>query len=535
MATAVPFDHSLISMYANMLDAKNAERWLWRAMTIISLAIIAYTACRASIVPLSVDEAYTVHGCILLKPTQVILLETRSNLPVSWANNHPLNTWLAYLSVFAFGLSEFSVRLPNLVAQAFYLLAVALYVRKQPSFRSRILSFLFLCINPLLVDYQSVSRGYGLGVACVMWSLLLAAESISSRTSFRCLALAFASLAASSMAVYANYAFVFFTIANAVWITASLIFRPLKFKELEFTLDWRQKAALFAFITWNSTQTFLFAGREVLRLNHAGSFYIGGKSGFWQDAIRSLIEGSAMGITSISMVLEVGFMAILCISVIAAITAFCSRRTKLDDLAASSALWLLLITSAIAIIVGMKEGRYIEGRSALQLLPLMLASVVYFFCDVLPRAIHHSSKVLAFGFPLAMTVLIVNFARVASVDQHSLCSDRNIHKMLDDLHELYKADPKPAPLKLGVSWELAVIVNYYKVANGCDWLDFVAPQRDIYGDLDYVYYLPRSHEEVVRSGAKILHIYPHTNFRLAKISSPIPKPPTPTDADFTGK
>jgi hypothetical protein len=85
------------------------------------------------------------------------------------ANNHVLNSLLARLSIAIFGLSEFTLRLPSVLAGGLYLLAARGLCRRL--FGSGARSFLvtaLLCTNPLLLDHLSAARGYGMALAFLM-------------------------------------------------------------------------------------------------------------------------------------------------------------------------------------------------------------------------------------------------------------------------------------------------------------------------------------------------------------------------------
>lgn len=88
------------------------------------------------------------------------------------ASNHVLQTLLSKISVAAFGVSEFTLRLPTLLAGFLYFIAVyrlsSLVFGKGGLF---LLSVTVLSLNPLLLDLLSAARGYGLALAFCTWAL----------------------------------------------------------------------------------------------------------------------------------------------------------------------------------------------------------------------------------------------------------------------------------------------------------------------------------------------------------------------------
>jgi hypothetical protein len=92
-------------------------------------------------------------------------------------NNHVLNTLLVRISTKYFHLTELSLRLPSLLAGLFYLWAVyRLAVRRFGSgWHVPVIAGL-LTLNPMVLDSMSEARGYGMGLACLMWALELMLE-----------------------------------------------------------------------------------------------------------------------------------------------------------------------------------------------------------------------------------------------------------------------------------------------------------------------------------------------------------------------
>jgi len=96
-------------------------------------------------------------------------------------NNHVLNTLLVRISTSQFHLTELSLRLPSLLAGAFYLWVVFRMARRWFGDGLRFLAVVgLLTLNPVVVDALSEARGYGMALACWMWALELLFESVES-------------------------------------------------------------------------------------------------------------------------------------------------------------------------------------------------------------------------------------------------------------------------------------------------------------------------------------------------------------------
>jgi hypothetical protein len=87
------------------------------------------------------------------------------------ANNHLLNTLLINFSTSAFGVHEWSLRLPNILAAVFYCLSI-FFIKRLLSLKplAAITLFIVMAFHPLLHDLFTVARGYGLCLCMASWS-----------------------------------------------------------------------------------------------------------------------------------------------------------------------------------------------------------------------------------------------------------------------------------------------------------------------------------------------------------------------------
>jgi hypothetical protein len=131
------------------------------ALALIRLAICCYRAAHQS---LSIDEAFSYHNYIG---------GPWSNIASQYyANNHVLFSILAKLSIRTFGTSEFSLRLPTLVAGFAFILGAGWLLRLTISSRPiRWVTLVALSLNPLILDFSVAARGYGLAFALLIWAI----------------------------------------------------------------------------------------------------------------------------------------------------------------------------------------------------------------------------------------------------------------------------------------------------------------------------------------------------------------------------
>ena len=128
---------------------------------VVSIAILLFVfgvaVYRAKTQPIAHDEALTYEWFL----DQGVYNVLRFN-----AANHILQTLLAKPIVKAFGVSEFTLRIPTLFGAAVYLTAVYLLCRKLFGDGLVLLvSTALMVLNPQVMDFMAAARGYSLGLA----------------------------------------------------------------------------------------------------------------------------------------------------------------------------------------------------------------------------------------------------------------------------------------------------------------------------------------------------------------------------------
>lgn len=120
------------------------------------------------------------------------------------ANNHILNTLLFKLSINLFGHSDFAMRLPNVIA-FWACLSLALWVinRKLTNPISKFVLFAILFLNPYVLDFYSVCRGYGLSMF-FHFSFLVCIGHFKDKKSIPVLYFSFVLLSLASLSLLTN-------------------------------------------------------------------------------------------------------------------------------------------------------------------------------------------------------------------------------------------------------------------------------------------------------------------------------------------
>ena len=182
-----------------------------RALLPALFAVTVYRAATQSITP---PEAATYNRFVGPSLQEALASTT--------ANNHVINTLLARISTSIFHLTDLSLRLPGLLGGALYFWAVFRLARRTfgrgPLFLSAVA---LLSLNPLVLDYLSMARGYGLALAFWMWALELMLEYLELNQPVGGIKLNLSGMSIG-LSVAANLAF----LVPAVALAAAFSFQP---------------------------------------------------------------------------------------------------------------------------------------------------------------------------------------------------------------------------------------------------------------------------------------------------------------------
>lgn len=129
----------------------------------LSAIFISYEVIRALNVSLTLDEALTYNAFV--SPGFFAAFNLKM------ANNHFLNSLLVRILCFFFDNNEFILRLPNLAGYVLYLVFSLKLLNMLFNRLLVIAGFLLLNLNPYVLDYFSLSRGYGLSLGILMAAL----------------------------------------------------------------------------------------------------------------------------------------------------------------------------------------------------------------------------------------------------------------------------------------------------------------------------------------------------------------------------
>ncbi len=442
---------------------------------IVATILLAYTGYRAYSLSFTHDESltynYMVHNSIM----DII----SNNTSYISANNHILNTLFMKAFEGVLGNSEFSLRLQSLIAHCLYLLFTFKLLKGTGSKTAVLCGFLLLNVNPYLLDFFSLARGYAMAITFMIMSIWYFAAFIKAGKHGYLVA----SFIAACLSVLSNFALLNYLAVLFIMYEAYLFYeyKPLK---TAFKIILRKNVVVF--ITLAIMLAICYEPIRILR--QANQFYFGGEKGFWDDTVGTLIDTflyhqSYNGIVSIVQVI-VAIVPCLLI-----VTLFYNGARKKWDVASthgllfiSTLLLIIAVCTAQHILLGTK---FLEERYALFLVPLFIFVVIFFLSIIAGR--EKAIKLPALILLVALSgASVYHFSRTANLSfTYNWEYDAATKRMLNDLaSEAAKSQEKKTTL--GITWLYEPSINFYRVTKNLDWLtpvDRSGPD----GDYDFYY------------------------------------------------
>ncbi len=184
-----------------------------------------FVSARALRVPFTYDEAASYIRYIDTTVPSVFDTNALSIFNFEVATNHFLNTVLTKLVHIVGGASELVLRMPNLLGYALYLGFAVLILRRVTSPLIAFGGFLLSNLNPYLLDFFALSRGYGLSLGLMTASLFFLLQFLETSSAGRLDAIDLSrALTFACAAIMANFALlnVYLSMLVIVMIAAAL-------------------------------------------------------------------------------------------------------------------------------------------------------------------------------------------------------------------------------------------------------------------------------------------------------------------------
>jgi hypothetical protein len=474
----------------------------------LSLCLAAYTFTRAAMISITHDEVGTYLGYSISPLMDIIHFK---NLQL---NNHLLNSLLVKLTTSIFGVSEFSMRLPNLAAHILYLIFAWKIIRLLTKDKFLMITgFILVNFNPYLLDFFSIARGYGLEISLMTMSIyFLMLYQQKNKPVY-----IWQSMFLSALGILANFTFITVYFSTIILVNIFLINKVAGDKR-------SFKLSLLTIIKHNLPIIIITAGLAaliagpVMRLNSTGEFSgPGNNDGLWASLFRSVIRHSLYGQFRGDNI-HIVFLVIAAIMLVLfgyfiykdRWTIIRSRYFLLCALILITCLWFYLQHALLG-------SRYPQQRFALFIYPLYILA----FITALDFLVSSSSLLSIFrSFMVILSVLVlVHFINSANATYYfDWKYDADTRKMLEEnLGEMKKVETESnRQLVLGTYWLTYPSLIYYLMVKEIDWISLETYHDTFTKKADF-YYVPAGYQDSLEKFNPVrLKDYPESGSVLSR-------------------
>jgi hypothetical protein len=467
----------------------------------VLLAAWVYIVVRAVRVAFTHDEAIS-YG--IIKGVQTF---------VESANNQWLNTVAMKVARHLFGESEVALRSPNIVAFGFYAVACVVLLIQLRRIAARVAIVTLLVVNPFLLEFFGLARGYGMCVGFLAAGLACALFEDGDRTARRELLRIGGAGVCGVLAFYANFAC--FNIV-VVLLGISGLDLIVKGPRREALAHDRRRGIAFSIV--GVCAVALVPGiLQVQALREHGQLSYGGHTSFVTDTIDSLLGASSCGYFCKPSWLDTASTSITVIAVIAVIWSVWSgiRSRSISNLQRAAVVFAVPVLGVL-IEFAVLGTLYPLDRAALVYLVTFAVLVGFTVDDLVSVASSAIAKgVLLVGSLAVFGLSTGNFVSYANVSQATIWTyDASAHEAIDAAIRFEREVGRPAqPWRLISGFPREESMNYYRVRFRLGWLQPVGrePISTPGGDL---YYVGVSELNELPPGTTLLASFPSTDTQL---------------------
>jgi hypothetical protein len=438
----------------------NLKKILYPASALLAAlaaCLLAYFEwSKASHLSFTHDESYSYLHYVHMNVFDILSMKH------AFTNNHILNSVLMKYSEILFGTSESTLRLPNILAFDIYLLycfrSVNVYCKNL-----LLPFFLVLLMNPYLLDFFSLARGYGLSIGFMCLSLFHLWRFLSTGVSKQ---LTWFN-AGALLAVLSNLTLLNYYVAALA--TMNIILWAQNRKNAQSVNFFRVNRINFIFII--VFVAFLY--EPIRRLAKKNMLDFGGKDGFVSDTISTVINDLAYGQAlpeTLLIILEYAIslllLGIFIISVLKLRQKNISFFKNYPHMVSVNLITLIIAASCIAQHYLLGNDFYIH-RFALFLYPLFAFNLLFF----LAYLYNEKTKTAIVTVSLSLSaVLILNCIPKLNL---AYCSDWRYDADTRMVMQFLKQEHEKNPgkkISLGISWLFEPTTNFYRYAWNMDYV-----------------------------------------------------------------
>lgn len=408
---------------------------------LLGMLLFLLVAYKAFTIGITHDEAYSFW-----------LVKTMSiNQMGGTANNHWLNSTGIFLFTHLFRSDSVGVmRLQSLIGFIIYLIALLSFVRHIDKVALQVLFLSVFLLNPYVLDFFSLARGYGLSMGLQMMGFYYAYKAFKSRDKRDVLKV----FAWMTLALAANYSTLYIYLAfSAVYFLTLIRHRSIKADRMV----WLTIALQFLAIATAVTNLFI--------IRHFGDLEFGARNSFVEDTLASLVSSSAYGTISRSAAFGIA-LVLYGILVIPSLVLTFRVITKRDNMEwvhflAVVNLFVLAIIEALHLLF---RTPYQAWRTTTVLYPLMGLTLFFYIYALVSKYLQMKRAIQIIAVAL---VLLLGFNFIGNASYRYVYEwkwNMDSYDKIETLMADIKKEGRSAPEEdVYTSFAIGVCANYYQV------------------------------------------------------------------------
>lgn len=460
----------------------------------IASFLFAYTAYRAATLSITWDEAFSY---LQFVRHEIFIPEKYEMMD---ANNHFLNTWLNIYFVKWFGVSELVLRLPALIAHLLFLFYSYKLLKNFENKWLALASFLIINLNPYILDFFSLSRGYGPSLGLMMTSLYYLYAYFESKYKAK---YAFYCCVAGALATLANFVILNYFIVSFGIILLCAGNNFIKKRDNQSLLSIIVSCTIVFVSLW-------FLVPEAMELKEAKALFYGGNRGFWDDTICTITERCFYGLPypHIFEMAAKGFMLlIIVVSIVFVLIRFFKKTQSSSLLFLASLIFLILFCALSTIVQNHFLGTLLLiDRTAMFFVVLFNLLLVFFINELTLQ----NRKVLL--LPILINVLVV-FHFIWSFNLNYVFewkSNADVKQMLADLKKVVEIPKEKINVDICIPLSFDQSINYYRAVDNLTWINTVERNATANFLFDYLYLEPGEFTFINTDSMIVFKTYPIT-------------------------
>ena len=484
-------------------NSSNKKIPLQLSLVLLSgLGIVWYIIYKASTTSFTHDESYTYTHYVHQGFMDIVSYKT------PYTNNHILNTVLMKYCELLFGSSELSLRLPNILAFILYSIFIILLLYKYIP-KLMFPFYLLMVLNPHLLDFFALARGYGLSFAFLLMSLYYLSLYFTSKQNKHLILFNVGAF----LAVMSNFSLLnYYVAALIVYNIVSYVVLKIDSTSNNYHFYKQNKINIVSVILSG-----MVLYEPLRRISKMSLLDFGGKNGFMEDTVGTAIYSFfyEMYVTPfLENIFKVFIVSVVALTLIIILKAIVQRNITLFNAHISLVLINLILIAIVAITIAQHlilGNDYYIHRFALFFYPIFILNFIFLLNYFFQLSKTTSVSISYLCASLALFNIYINHNTGFYKDWKI---DSDVKSMMQNLvleHEKYPNKN----IRLGINWLFEPGVNFYRYTWDLKWLN-PAHRRGISKYDDYFYILNTDKEYMDLSNKPVVYKNEQTGAVLLK-------------------